>query len=203
MDKGTKGKAPVKGKPIAAEADKSKSEPAPVLEFKVYRENPSDPFKPTSETAVKALSTQPRKEILEPDDEQLLQSVAADLDRSLSVEEIVTLPYPDPKINFECSVELAKLPTWLRSMIRARFSLIQDHFKHDTAKIIRNLATKINQRKLLKSDYGGFDFGKEAKEFETGDEELLEKEPSFFEASGAKTVLRAVHAGSFYFISIK
>jgi hypothetical protein len=125
----------------------------------------------------------------------LLQSVAADLERSLSVEEIITLPYPDQKIDVEAQVEISRLPTWLRSMIRAKYSLLHEHFKEDTLKFLRNLVNKIAQRGL-KTDYSGFDFAKEAKEFQALETDFEEKEPAFYDSLGVRAALRTAQAGT-------
>lgn len=170
-----------------------------VLEFKVYRDNENDPFKPNSESAVKILASHPTRRTLQPEDEQLLQGVAADMDRALSVEEIITSPYLLPKMDFDCYLQIERLPTWLKSMIRARFDIIQSHFKNNTTKFIKSLATKIEQRNVTKDElYGGFEFGGESPskaKFNIEEEDLEDKEPTAFEKSGGKVAVRVAEAG--------
>ena len=125
-----------------------------MLEFIVPREDAKDPYKQTAPSAVKKLSEHPWRSPLSQEEEQMVQMICSDLDRTMSIEDIIGAP-PKPPIPTDIREQIARLPSWLQSMVTVKYPIIQRQYKEDTIKFFRAIANRIDKRYRSRLRTGG------------------------------------------------
>jgi hypothetical protein len=118
----------------------------------IPRDNPNDPFKPSSVQAIHRLAesggTVNKSQILLKSEEDMLQNYGADLDMCTPLDRTNPQGAKTSNISRESRAELLKLPSWLRSFIESRFDTIHDKYKHHTHIFLQMLANRTDYRRM-------------------------------------------------------